>query len=185
MTVSLRTPRFKNSLAATLALFALSMSPHAMSDDAEANRTSTTDREFIEMQTSLNAIMVAVVDWAAHEVWEAGYAETMTGRNWLTAKQYATELLAAGTLVSLGGTGRADREWVADPVWQEWTAQMIADTEDALRAIEAMDQAALVSAGEALVLTCEGCHDVFKPGIPTEGIMHVPHHEYGDPLARD
>ena len=62
---------------------------------------------------------------------------------------------------------------------------MISDTEDALRAIEAKDQAALMAAGEALVETCEGCHDAFKPGIPTEGIMHVPHHEYGDPLARD
>ena len=70
---------------------------------AVANEPTATDREFIEMQTSINAIMVAMVDWAAHEIWEAGYAETLTGRNWLTAKQYATELLASGTLVSLGG----------------------------------------------------------------------------------
>jgi hypothetical protein len=34
-------------------------------------------------------------------------------------------------------------------------------------------------------MTCEGCHDAFKPDLPTEGIMHVPHHEYGDPLARE
>jgi cytochrome c556 len=153
--------------------------------NAQAADTSTTDREFIEMQTSLNAIMVAVVDWSAHEVWEAAYAETMTGRSWLTVRQYATELLASGTLVSLGGMGKADMEWVKSPEWQEWTAKMIADTQDALRAIEAKDQAALMAAGEALVETCEGCHDAFKPGIPTEGIMHVPHHEYGDPLARD
>ena len=155
-----------------------------LADSANGEATST-EREFIEMQTSLNAIMVAVVDWAAHEVWEAGYADTMTGRNWLTAKQYATELLAAGTLVSLGGTGRADMDWVSDPEWQAWTAQMIANTKDALGAIEAQDQVALVAAGEALVMSCEGCHDQFKPGIPTEGIIHVPHHEYGDPLARD
>ncbi len=87
--------------------------------------------------------------------------------------------------MSLGGTGRADMGWVNDPVWQEWTARMIADTEAALRAIEAQDQEALLAAGESLVVTCEGCHEVFKPGIPTEGIMHVPHHEYGDPLARE
>ncbi len=87
--------------------------------------------------------------------------------------------------MSLGGTGRADMGWVNDPVWQEWTARMIADTEAALRAIEAQDQEALLAAGESLVVTCEGCHEVFKPGIPTEGIMHVPHHEYADPLARE
>jgi hypothetical protein len=150
---------------------------------AVAQQTTTMDREFIEMQTSINAMMVAVVDWAAHEVWEAGYAETMTGRNWLTAKQYATQLLASGTLVSLGGTGPADMSWVSNPEWQRWSSRMIRDTKDALRAIEAQDQAALLTAGENLVSTCEGCHEIFKPSSPTEGIMHVPHHDYGDPLS--
>jgi cytochrome c556 len=150
---------------------------------AIAQKVESTDREFIEMQTSLNAMMVAVVDWAAHEVWEAGYAETMTGRNWLTARQYATQLLVSGTLVSLGGTGPADESWVTNPEWQRWSARMIRDTKDILRAIEAQDQPALVSAGEGLVETCEGCHEIFKPSIPTEGIMHVPHHDYGDPLT--
>ncbi|MDH3439236.1 MAG: cytochrome c [Gammaproteobacteria bacterium] len=152
---------------------------------AGANEPTTTDREFIEMQTSLNAIMVAVVDWAAHEIWEAGYAETLTGRNWLTTKQYATELLAAGTLVSLGGTGRADPVWVVQEPWQEWTARMIDDTKVILQAIEEQDQAKLLAAGEKLVVTCEGCHADYKPTSPTEGILHVPHHEYGDPLARE
>ena len=67
-----------------------SLSTIALVTTAIAERATTTDRAFIEMQTSVNAIMVAVVDWSAHEVWEAGYAETMTGRNWLSAKQYAT-----------------------------------------------------------------------------------------------
>lgn len=149
---------------------------------ANAAEPSKTDREFIEMQTSLNAIMVAMVDWSAHEIWEAAYAETLTGRNWLTTKQYAVELLAAGTLVSLGGTGRADMGWVQRPEWQQWTAEMISATKDILAAIEAQDQELLLDAGGLLVESCEGCHDAFKPNVPTEGILHVPHHEYGDPL---
>ena len=155
----------------------------ALSTIALAEKATNTDRAFIEMQTSINAIMVAVVDWSAHEVWEAGYAETMTGRNWLTAKQYATQLLASGTLVSLGGTGRADMEWVSNPEWQRWSSRMITDTKDALIAIEAQDQEKLLAAGEQLVETCERCHEIFKPTIPTEGIMHVPHLDYGDPLV--
>ena len=147
MSTSTSSPRRASTVA--LMLGALIAMP-----GADANEPTATDREFIEMQTSLNAMMVAVVDWAAHEVWEAGYAETMTGRNWLTAKQYATQLLAAGTLVSLGGTGPADMTWVSNEEWQR-----------------------------CLVGTCEGCHEIFKPSIPTEGIMHVPHHEYGDPLV--
>lgn len=150
---------------------------------AFAQRATTTDRQFIEMQTSINAIMVAVVDWAAHEVWEAGYAETMTGRNWLTVKQYATQLLASGTLVSLGGTGAADQSWATNAEWQRWSGRMIRDTNEILRAIDSQDQDLLRTSGEALLDSCEGCHEIFKPTIPTEGIMHVPHHEYENPAT--
>ena len=150
-----------------------------------ATEPTKTERDFVEMQTSINALMVAVVDWAAHEVWEAAYADTLNDRNWLTVKQYATELLVSGTLVSLGGTGRSDMGWVNTPEWQAWSVKMIDDTKVVLAAIEAQDQEALVEAGETLLVSCEGCHAVFKPTLPTEGIMHVPHHEYGDPLARE
>ncbi|MGI9262406.1 MAG: cytochrome c [Woeseiaceae bacterium] len=165
-----------------IGLAILSISLFAASFAAEPTKT---DREFIEMQTSVNATMVAVVDWAAHEIWEAGYAETMTGRNWLTTKQYAIQLLASGTLVSLGGSGKADMGWVNNPAWQTWSAEMIQETERALVAIDAKDQAALKASGERLVDTCEGCHDAFKPSIPTEAILHVPHHEYGEPLITE
>lgn len=39
--------------------------------DVTAAYTSTTEREFIEVQTRLNAILVAVVDWAAYEIRES------------------------------------------------------------------------------------------------------------------
>jgi len=161
------------------------LSTVAVITSAFGAKATNTDREFIEMQTSLNAMMVAMVDWSAHEVWEASYAETMTGRDWLTVKQYATQLLGAGTLVSLGGTGRADMDWVVNPEWQRWSSIMIEDTKEALRAIEAQDQEMLAAAGERLINACEGCHEVFKPTIPTEGIMHVPHHDYSNPLTEE
>ena len=47
-----------------------------------------------------------------------------------------------------------------------------------------VDRAKLLEAGKKLVVTCEACHADYKPTSPTEGILHVPHHEYGDPLAR-
>lgn len=165
------------------AMAVLSLIP-GFSPVAVSAEPTKTDREFIEMQTSLNAIMVSMVDWSAHELWEASYAETLTGRNWMTTKQYAVELLAAGTLVSLGGTGRADMAWVKQPEWQQWTAEMIDASKDALTAIDAKDQGMLLEAGGRLVESCEGCHAAFKPDVPTEGILHVPHHEYGDPLSQ-
>ena len=165
------------SLALMLAVF-LSI-PAAIADDTQVT-PSTTDREFIEMQTSIEAIMIAMLDWSAHEIWETSYTETRSGRSWQSTKRHATELL-----VSLGGTGQTDSKWVKDPVWQDWTALMIAETKEALRAIEAQDQFRLVASGERLVETCDGCHEDFRPQAPPEGLMHVPHNQYGDPLARD
>lgn len=102
---------FSGRFWVSFSFLTLSIISTANSNAAEPTKT---DREFIEMQTSINAIMVAMIDWSAHEIWEAAYADTLTGRNWLTTKQYAVELLAAGTLVSLGGTGREDMNWVGE-----------------------------------------------------------------------
>ena len=175
-----RNTRF--SLALMLAVF-LPM-PAAIADDTPV-APSSTDREFIEMQISINAMMIAMMDWSAHEIWETSYMETMSGRSWQATKRHATELLAAATLTSLGGTGRSDDRWARNPVWQEWTLLMIAETKETLRAIEAQDQYRLVASGERLVETCDGCHQDFSPEEPPEGLMHVPHNEYGDPLTRD
>lgn len=171
--------------AGIVALAASALAGLGIAGPGIAAEPSTTDREFIEMQTSLNAIMVAVVDWSAHQVWEAGYADELSDRDWLTLKQYATELLASVTLVSLGGTGRADRSWVTSEAWQNWTSAMIEESKEIVRSVDAKDQARMNAAGGRLLEVCEGCHDDFKPALPTEGIMHVPHHEYADPLIED
>ncbi len=36
----------------------------------------------------------------------------------------------------------------------------------------------LGTAADALVDSCEGCHDAFKPASPTEGIMHLPDYDH-------
>jgi hypothetical protein len=36
----------------------------------------------------------------------------------------------------------------------------------------------LGTAADALVASCEGCHDAFKPELPTEGIMHLPDYDH-------
>lgn len=133
--------------------------------------------DHLPVATSINALMVALVDHAAHEIWEAGSAQTLTGRDWQTVEQHAIQLIGSGTLVSLGGTGIADAGWVMAPAWQEWTRTMTDGALAALAAVEDHDQDALNDAGGMIVESCEGCHEVFKPDTPTEGIMHIPHYE--------
>jgi hypothetical protein len=141
-----------------------------------AQTADSTDR--IPVSTSINALMVALVDHAAHELWRAGSAQRLTGQDWQTAEQHAIQLVASGTLISLGGTGIADAGWVIAPAWQEWSQVMTDRALVALEATRAADQDALHTAGEGLIEACEGCHRAFKPELPTEGLTHVPHYDF-------
>jgi hypothetical protein len=135
------------------------------------------DNDGVPLETSINALMVALVDHAAHEIWEAGSADRLTGRDWQTVEQHAIQLVAAGALISRPGTGPKDKDWVASAAWQSWAKMLTEGGLAALAAVPKSDQRALKAAGEAIVDACFGCHEAFKPDAPTEGLMHVPHYE--------
>lgn len=130
----------------------------------------------VPLSTSINALMVALVDHSAHAIWDAGTDAPLNGRDWQILEQHTIQLIGSGTLVSLGGTGRADKGWVSQPSWQVWTKQMTDGALAALDAVKNKDSDALDVAGFTLVESCEGCHKEFKPEVPTEGILHVPHY---------
>jgi len=132
---------------------------------------------FIPLRTSVNALMVALVDHAAHEIWEAASSASLTGRDWQNVEQHATQLVAAGTLVSIGGTGAKDKAWTMTPEWQEFARALSEGGLEALTAVADTDQRELQRAGEHIIDACFGCHDMFKPDAPTEGLMHVPHYQ--------
>jgi cytochrome c556 len=81
------------------------------------------------------------------------------------------QLQAAATLVSIGGTGAADRGWVTSPAFQEWARKLSDQAVSARSAVTAKNQMALRTAGDTLVDTCNACHKQFKPDVPTEGIF--------------
>ncbi|HEY7763923.1 MAG TPA: hypothetical protein VIB38_02940 [Aestuariivirgaceae bacterium] len=131
---------------------------------------------FLSPSISINALMVAVVDDIAHNVWDGGNKDApLTAQEWNVVDEHSYQLQAVATLVSLGGTGEADRGWTVSPAWQEWSRKL----RDAGVAVKGAaynkSQMALRSAGDALLDVCEGCHKEFKPDVPTEGRMHVGH----------
>jgi hypothetical protein len=145
---------------------------------ARLGAAQSDEADFIPLEMSINALMVALVDHAAHEIWEAGSRSRLSGSDWQDVEQHARQLIASGTLISLGGTGRQDKQWVATPAWQQWARELTDGGLAALAAVEKTDQEALHAAGEDIVDTCVGCHDMFKPELPTEGIKHVPHYQH-------
>ena len=126
----------------------------------------------VAVQTSINEIMVMAVDYAAHWIWDAGETPPKTEEDWFRIRVHATQLVALGSTITLGGTGVADQGWVRSPEWTRDSQELIAAARDALKAVDGQDVEALNAAGDRLLASCESCHRAFKPEVPTEGVMH-------------
>ena len=81
-------------------------------------------------------------------------------------------MAAAGTLITLPGTGPNDLTLTREPDWRKWARALSDAGLAAYRASEKEDIKALVTANSQLVEACEGCHKQYKPVLPSEGIAH-------------
>ena len=132
----------------------------------------------VRSPVSINAEMVTIVDHASHQLWDAERRAPKTDADWANIEDHATQVAAAGALVSLAGTGVQDIVWVGSPGWQKWSRAM---SDAGLAAIEASQEKNLdnlVAANGRLVEACEGCHKEFKPELPSEGIVHAHAHPF-------
>jgi hypothetical protein len=143
---------------------------------ASAAQQGAGQSSFLPLRISINELMVAIVDDVAHNLWDGGNKSTpLTAGEWLVVDEHSVQLRALATLISLGGTGEADPGWVVSPAWQDWSSKLREVGVAVKAAAVAKDQMALRREGDNLVTVCEGCHKVFKPDLPTEGILHKGH----------
>jgi len=174
MANTIATKRTANILAVAVLLGA---SAYGLLDSAAGQAQAPADPPHVALPISINAVMVSFVDQAAHEIWDGGNQDRdLTDREWLLIEQHSLQLAAAGTVISLGGTGPADRGWALSPAWQDWSRKLGVIALEAKQAVDAKSKVALRDAGDKLTDTCESCHNIFKPDLPTEGIMHQPHY---------
>lgn len=126
--------------------------------------------------TSINELMVAWIDHAGHELWNAereGHAPK-TDADWRQIERHAIQLAASGTLVALGGTGQADPGWAQSPLWKKYSQDLNNAGKAALAAARSKNLDALIAANGQLAESCQQCHDEFKPELPTEKKIHQP-----------
>lgn len=133
----------------------------------------------IPVPVSINALMVTLIDHSAHYIWDYGALErTITDSEWRTIEYYAIQLAGSGPLITLGGSGPMDDAWAESDAWTSYSRTMTNAAMLALDAARNKDKALLASTGDVLVASCEGCHNAFKPGVPTEGFTHMPDYDY-------
>lgn len=124
-------------------------------------------------EVSINEVMVAQIDHAAHFIWEAADPDTATTEiEWQEAEHHAIQIISSRSALSMGGTGVNDAMWITQRSWRDYVNQMNEGGLLALTSARARDRDGLARAGNILMASCEGCHQQFKPSIPTEGFFH-------------
>ena len=172
---------FAGSLGAAASLFALAGAMILIGWKTSAAQEQSGQTPYLAPSITIQELMLSTVEETAHSIWrlayvgaEGGAERELTDLEWRWVEGHALSLQALATLVSLGGTGEADRGRAVSPAWQTWSKNL----QDVAIAIQATtnnrDQLALFNAGDELANVCDGCHAVFKPEAATEGVHHMP-----------
>ena len=113
----LRMTRNGSLLCLALTLVACTPTTEAPSNAAEQPAVAASS---VPLGVSLNAVMVGLVDHASHSIWEAATTEhaPKSDKDWEEVQHHAIQVAAAGTVISMAGTGESDAAWVKNPEWQ-------------------------------------------------------------------
>lgn len=128
-----------------------------------------------ELPVSINATMVGLVDNSADYLWAVGNGDMpRDDADWDLVRSAAYDMILGGQIIKVPGTGEMDAMWTSDAGWHEMSDNLTRIGQDALPLAEShsTDQDAWLAIGSRLVDNCEGCHQAFKPEIPSGGILH-------------
>lgn len=119
---------------------------------------------------SINEVMIAQIDHAAHFIWDAANPDLAASAvDWDEVEHHAIQLISSRAALTMGGTGVNDAMWIAQRSWRGYVQAMNEAALLALNSARSENRSGLTRAGDMLVETCEGCHQQYKPEIPTEG----------------
>ncbi len=123
---------------------------------------------------TLLELMRANVEIPSDGIWALEGVDKPTNQEWLLGEQDAINLIASVTFIAAGGTGKKDREWVANADWQAWTRDVQQTALQIRAAVKAKDTMKLGAAADHLSDICQSCHDKYRPEKPSDGIARFP-----------
>lgn len=124
---------------------------------------------------SINAAMVGVVDQSADYIWAVGNGDIpKDSHDWDQVRGAVYDMIIGGQIIQISGTGQFDAQWVSNADWQRHANDLTRIGQVALPLVEAKstDQDAWREIGDQLVANCLACHELFKPEVPSQGILH-------------
>ena len=169
--------RHRFALAVLAAAVGAGCSPQPAQPPAtETPQAAAASAPAVPPAVSINAVMVALVDHAAHELWNVEKAAPKDDNGWREVEHHAIQLAAAGPVLAAGGTGTMDKGWAATPTWAAHARRQTSAATAAIDAARSKNVESLTAANGRLLEACEACHKEFKPDLPTEGIAHFHEH---------
>lgn len=140
---------------------------------AAAVGASAWSQETFKPTVTINEVMVLIIDHNSHAIWDVAEDAPDNADDWHLLEHSALTLAASGNLITVGGTGPNDAEWVREAEWRTYSQAMTNAGLDALSAVRERDIEALMDAGDSLLSSCLGCHRQYKPELPN--VMAQPH----------
>jgi hypothetical protein len=128
----------------------------------------------LAVPVSILDLMRASVEIPANGIWASQGAEKLSDDDWLLADEDSVSLAGAATLISKPGTGKNDRQWVANADWQSWVRDMQMTAVRIRAAAKAKDAAKFSAAADHLSEICQSCHTKYRPQAPSDGVTRYP-----------
>jgi Cytochrome C' len=128
----------------------------------------------LAVPVSILDLMRASVEIPADGIWAAQGADKLSDDDWLLVDQDSVSLAGAATLISKPGTGKKDRQWVANADWQSWVRDVQTTALKVRAAAKAKDSAKLGAAADHLSEVCQSCHTKYRPEAPSDGVARYP-----------
>lgn len=128
-----------------------------------------------KLPISINATMVGLVDHSSDFIFAVGNGDLpKNDHDWDMVKDHAYEMILAGQIIQIPGTGDGDAAWVANSDWKTWSQDLTEIGQMALGLANAKstDAKSWQKIGDDLVQNCLACHQKYKPDIPSQGILH-------------
>lgn len=154
-----RTRQFSQALAFTITSLSLAACSPAQQPTEEAS-----------LPISINEVMASLINHSADPIWIAAWRNPQNDEDWRELEHLARQLQVGGALLTIPGTGPADRTWTDNAEWRAYAEQLSNSAARAVNAARAKDVGLISRAGDEIVDICESCHIDFKPAIPTMNI---------------
>ena len=123
------------------------------------------------LPVSIDEVMVSQINHFADPYWQTMWASRQSDRDWRELERLVYQVQIGAEMMQVPGTGSDDQAWTDHQEWQQYARQLSQDGARALAVVRSRSTERMGEVGDQLAQTCEACHRVFRPDLPTLGLF--------------